>query len=87
MLRLRFIQNYILNVVDTKEVDGRISVIESQIHIPNGKNIEVENLINDAFSSIIIMPGGGVVSNVPLGVCEILGEPVYQPVTSCCRGH
>lgn len=83
-MRLRFIQNYILN---TTCVSSDSQVEKKQTHIKLGKIIVVDEIIKqDDNNYSIVVKENEVALNVPSNIFEVIGTPKYQPAKTCCGG-
>ena len=80
-MRLRFVQNYIIRAVRTSSIGGNLEVALIEIPVKLGKIITVDNIMGNS----LIIDADTVANDIPNGVFEIVGTPIYAPPTPCCK--
>lgn len=86
MTTLRFLQNCVLFITNTNEIDGQMIVSTEEKRIEIGKIIQVEDII-DQGETISLVFQNGLCQNISKNIVESIGIPSTTQSKPCCSNR
>jgi hypoxanthine-guanine phosphoribosyltransferase len=86
MTTLRFLQNCVLFITNTNEVDGKMVVSTEEKRIEVGKILQVEDIIDQGETISLVFPNG-LCQNISKNIIESIGIPPTVPSRPCCSNR
>lgn len=87
MISVRFLQNYLLDVVYTDLVNEKMQIREEKRHVEVGKILQAESIISQGDLMSFIWADGGVTHNISAATIETIGVPQTTSALACCSNR